>query len=142
MRKLFRSIPEQLFAAGVAALIIAIVWSACLWQVSRLDARSQADAQTRAARLAAEYENDLAASLVVIDNVLNFVASYDAENGIVRSTALVERNRLYSGILGNIVIVGRDGPRALFAGAVRGWAGSRSATGRTSRARWQIRRTW
>jgi two-component system, sensor histidine kinase and response regulator len=109
-------VPEQLFAAGVAVLIIAIIWGACLWQVSRLDARSRADAQARAVKLAAQYENDVSASLVVIDNVLNFVASYESENGIRRSAALVERNRLYSGILGNIVIVGRNG-KGLYAGA-------------------------
>jgi two-component system sensor histidine kinase/response regulator len=116
VRRFFRTAPKQLFAAGVAALIIGIIWSACFWQVSSLETRARADAQERAVRLAVQYEGDVSASLVVIDNVLNFVASYDSENGILRSTALVERNRLYAGILGNIVIVGRDG-KGLYAGA-------------------------
>jgi signal transduction histidine kinase/DNA-binding response OmpR family regulator len=45
----------------------------------------------------------------LVDNILRFIAAYDAENGPERAVSLVARERLYRGVLGNVAIVDRAG---------------------------------
>jgi signal transduction histidine kinase len=93
----------------VAAVLLAATWATCEGQLSALDARANADAVTRAQQLATSYQGDVSSTLNLVDNLLRFVAAYDAENGLQRSAALVARERLYRGLLGNVAVIDARG---------------------------------
>ncbi|HEV8022484.1 MAG TPA: response regulator [Candidatus Lustribacter sp.] len=60
-------------------------------------------------QVASSYQSDVSATVSLIDNMLHFVADYDVENGMARTQSMVERARLYSGVLGNVSIVDVNG---------------------------------
>ena len=104
MRKLFWT-ADYWGAALVAALLLAATWFACVAQVQALNERANADALSRTKQLVSSYKDDVTSTIVLVDNILRFLAAYDAENGPARTAQLVQREHLYSGVLGNVAIV-------------------------------------
>jgi signal transduction histidine kinase/DNA-binding response OmpR family regulator len=108
VRRLF-STADYWGAAVVAAVLLAATWFACVAQVQALNERANADALSRTKQLVSSYKDDVTSTIVLVDNILRFVAAYDAENGPVRTAQLVQRERLYSGVVGNVAIVDING---------------------------------
>jgi hypothetical protein len=104
VRRLF-STADYWGAAVVAVLLLAATWFACIAQVQALNERANADALSRTRQLVTSYQDDVTSTIVLVDNILRFIAAYDAENGPVRTAQLVQNERLYSGVLGNVAIV-------------------------------------
>ena len=104
MRRIFSS-ADYWGAILVAAVIIIAAWSVARGEISELNKRAEADAQARVAQLSSSYESDVSSTIKLVDNILHFVGDYDVENGIHRSELLIQRDRLYSGVLGNVAIV-------------------------------------
>lgn len=115
MRRFFRSKSHRR-AVAVAVLFLVATWASCFFQLSVLDAHARTDAVGRVDRIAAEYAAFTAAKLDLVAGVLNFVAAYDAERGIISSARLAQKMRLDRGIDGNVVIVDRRG-KGRYAGA-------------------------
>ncbi len=93
----------------IAVLLIAATWFASGAQIQALNARANADAITRASQLSSSYGGDVTSTIVLVDNILRFIAAYDAENGRARSATLIARERLYRGLFGNIAVVDAHG---------------------------------
>jgi signal transduction histidine kinase/CheY-like chemotaxis protein len=93
----------------VAAVILAATWFACSIQITALNDRATADASSRVTQLTGSYENDASSTIVLVDNILHFVAAYDAETGPHRAALLVARERLYRGMLGNVAVIDANG---------------------------------
>ncbi len=108
MRRLFSS-ADHWVAVVIAAVLIIAAWVIAENEISELDSRANADAQARVTQLASSYASDVTSTIHLIDNVLRLVGDYDLENGIRRSEEMIRRDRLYSGLLGNIAIVGASG---------------------------------
>ena len=98
-----------MIAILIASVLIAGVWAAAAFQVSVIDQRVRADGIARANKLTTDYAADVSASLNLIDSVLRFVATYDADYGIARTVSLVSKGHLFAGLRGNIAIVDRSG---------------------------------
>jgi signal transduction histidine kinase/DNA-binding response OmpR family regulator len=113
LRRIFSS-AEQWGAVLAAIVLIVLAWAVALGTIHVLNDRATVDAFARSGQLATSYQSDVTSTVKLVDNILHFVADYDAENGLVRSQQLVERDRLYSGVLGNIAIVDAHGNGAAF----------------------------
>jgi len=107
---------RRVFTAGntggavcFALLLMVAVWLGRAVQITALNHRAHTDAISRAAQLASSYGGDVGSTIVLVDNILRFIAAYDVENGVGRSADLIARERLYEGIFGNVAIVGTDG---------------------------------
>src|SRR6202030_3474143 len=74
-----------------------------------LNERARTDAVSRVTELSGSYENDAASTVVLVDNMLRFIAAYDAENGPRRTATLIQREHLYSGLSGNVAVVDTHG---------------------------------
>ena len=98
----------------VAAILIVAAWSVARGEISELDKRAEADAHSRVVQLSSSYESDVSSTIKLVDNTLRFVGDYALENGIRRSEILIQRDRLYSGVLGNIAIVDVNGKGMAF----------------------------
>jgi signal transduction histidine kinase/DNA-binding response OmpR family regulator len=105
----FFSTADYWGAVVVAAALLAATWFACIVQISALNERADADALSRTKQLVSSYKDDVTSTIILVDNILRFIAAYDAENGPRRTALLVQRERLYSGVLGNVAIVDKDG---------------------------------
>jgi two-component system sensor histidine kinase/response regulator len=108
-----------MFFGGRTSIVVAIVlliatWSACAFQLSTVERRTRSDLVGRSVRLSSAYATDVSAKLNFIESVLNFVATYDEENGMVAAARLVRRNHLDRGLEGNVIIVDVHG-KGLFA---------------------------
>jgi signal transduction histidine kinase/CheY-like chemotaxis protein len=108
LRRIFSS-ADQWVAVLVAACLVAVAWAAAVGEIRALDSRARADAVVRVSQLSNSYESNVASTLKLIDNILVFIGDYDLENGIRRSEAMVRRDRLFNGVLGNIAIVNAQG---------------------------------
>ena len=97
-----------------AVAIIIAAWMAVRAELSALDDRARVEAFTRATQVSTSYESDVSSTIVLVDNMLRFIADYDVENGIGRTEALIQRGRLYSGVLQNITIVDTKGNGSAF----------------------------
>jgi signal transduction histidine kinase/ActR/RegA family two-component response regulator len=93
----------------VAAVLIGATWLGCAAQITALNGRATAEAISRGSQLAGSYEGDVSSTVMLVDNLLRFIAAYDLENGRARSAALVGRERLYRGLFGNVAIVDAHG---------------------------------
>ena len=93
----------------IATTLILVVWLLGRNEISTLNDRARADAGVRVAQLSSSYEGNVAATIKLVDDILRFVGDYDLENGIGRSEQVIKRDRLWSGILGNISIVDPHG---------------------------------
>ena len=93
----------------IATVLLAATWFACAAQISALNERATADAVSRVRELSSSYENDAAATIVLVDNMLRFIAAYDAENGPQRTATLIVREKLYRGLSGNVAVVDTHG---------------------------------
>jgi len=108
LRRLF-STADRWGPILVAVALLAATWLACAAQISALNERATADAVMRVSELSGSYENDAASTVVLVDNILRFVAAYDAENGPERTATLIEREHLYRGLSGNVAVVDTHG---------------------------------
>jgi signal transduction histidine kinase/CheY-like chemotaxis protein len=108
LRRIFSS-TEQRGVILVAAVLIVVAWLVALGEIHALNDRVQADAFARATQLTASYQSEVSATVKLVDNSLRFIADYAAENGIRRTQLLAERDRLYSGVLGNVAILDPTG---------------------------------
>jgi signal transduction histidine kinase/ActR/RegA family two-component response regulator len=90
-------------------VLIAAAWSVYVVQVESLNERAAADALQRAGQLARSYQGDASATIGYVDNLLRFMAAYEAQNGVARTAALVAQERLYAGVFGNVAIVDARG---------------------------------
>jgi signal transduction histidine kinase len=93
----------------VAAVLLTVTWATCVGQLAALNDRAKTDAVVRAAQLATSYQGDVSSTLYLVDNLLRFLASYDAENGPHRTARLIGRERLYRGLLGNVAVIDARG---------------------------------
>jgi len=96
-------------AVLAAAALILVAWLVANTELSTLENRAKADAVARATQISSSYQSDVTSTIQLIDNVLGFIGDYAFENGIGRSQQMVQRDRLYSGVLGNIAIVNAQG---------------------------------
>jgi signal transduction histidine kinase/CheY-like chemotaxis protein len=108
LRSLYSS-ADRLVPVLIAAVLLCATWFAYAAQISALHERATADAVSRVTELSGSYENDAAATVVLVDNMLRFIAAYDAENGPQRTAALIQRERLYRGVNGNVAVVDTHG---------------------------------
>ena len=108
MRRPFSS-ADRWVPVLVAAVLLSATWFACVAQISALNERATADAVSRVSELSGSYENDAASTVILVDNMLRFIAAYDAENGPRRTAALIEREQLYRGVNGNVAVVDTHG---------------------------------
>jgi two-component system sensor histidine kinase/response regulator len=90
---------------AVAIVLLIATWGACAFQLTTVERRTRSELAGRAAQLSSAYANDVTAKLTFIESVLNFVASYDAQDGIAAAARLVRRNHLDRGLQGNVIIV-------------------------------------
>jgi signal transduction histidine kinase/DNA-binding response OmpR family regulator len=97
-----------------ATVIIVAAWIVAKNELSALDDHARVEASTRASQLSGSYQSDVSSTIVLVDNMLRFIADYDVENGIERTKALVRRGRLYNGVLQNITIVDAQGNGSSF----------------------------
>ncbi len=108
MRRLF-STADSWRAVLVAAILLAATWFACVAQIGALNDRSRADSLARVAQLSTSYQGNVSSTIALVDNILRFVSAYDSENGPQRTAALIQRENLYRGLLGNIAVVDASG---------------------------------
>jgi signal transduction histidine kinase/DNA-binding response OmpR family regulator len=108
LRRLFNT-ADRWGPVLVAAVLLAAAWLACAAQISALKERVSADAVSHVKELSGSYENDVASTIVLVDNMLRFIAAYDAENGPLRTATLIEREHLYRGLSGNVAVVDTRG---------------------------------
>jgi hypothetical protein len=92
-----------------AAILIIGAWSIAHHEISTLSNRADADARIRVTQLATSYRSDVASTFRLVDTTLRFVGNYYLENGMSRTEEMIRRDRLYSGVLGNIGIVDAHG---------------------------------
>jgi signal transduction histidine kinase/DNA-binding response OmpR family regulator len=98
----------------IAAALIVTVWSIAVAEMSVQNERARTEALARVTQVGTAYQSDVASTIKLVDNVLRFVAQYDVENGLVRTKGMIERARLYQGLLGNIAIVDTNGNGTTF----------------------------
>lgn len=108
MRRIFSS-ADQWGPIVVAIVLIIAAWAVARSEISDLDEHAKSDAVVRVKQLSGSYQSNVASTIKLIDNTLRFIGDYDLENGILRSEAMVQRDRLYHGVLGNIAIVNAQG---------------------------------
>ena len=96
------SLADHWRALGVAVILLTAAWATCAGALSALNERAKAEAVTRATQLATSYEGDVSSTLYLVNNLLRFLAAYDAQNGPRRSAQLIDRERLYRGLFGNV----------------------------------------
>jgi signal transduction histidine kinase/DNA-binding response OmpR family regulator len=96
-------------AVVVAAVIIIVAWLVAGNEIRQLDDRVKSDALVRVKQLSTSYQNDVGSTIKLVDNILTFIADYELENGLARTQDLVKRDRLYSGVLGNVAVLGPTG---------------------------------
>ena len=74
-----------------------------------LNDRSRNPKRSRASRNSGEFvckKTMTSSTFTLVDNMLRFIAAYDAENGPrAHGHALVDRQRLYRGVLGNVAVI-------------------------------------
>ena len=108
MRKLLRAGGYR-GAVVVAIILIVATWLGCAAQIDALNQRANSEAVSRARQVASSYGGDVTSTAFLVDNLLRFIAAYDLEHGLRRSIDLVERERLYRGLLGNIAVIDARG---------------------------------
>jgi signal transduction histidine kinase/ActR/RegA family two-component response regulator len=108
MRKL-AGLGEHWRVFVVAFVLLCVTWLGCAVQISQLNARATADAVSHATQLASAYRGNVTSTIFLVDNILRFVSSYAAENGVTRTAQLIRREQLYLGLLGNIAVVDTHG---------------------------------
>ncbi|HEY5348257.1 MAG TPA: response regulator [Candidatus Lustribacter sp.] len=113
MRRIFSS-TEQWGVVLVATVLIIVAWSVALAEIQALNDRAKAEAFARATQLAASYQSEVSSTVKLVDNSLRFIGHYGAENGMRRTQLLVERERLYGGVLGNVAILDPSGNGMVF----------------------------
>ncbi len=119
MRRIFSS-TDQWASVLVAVVLIVVAWAVAFGEIHEVNDRTKADAFAHATQLAASYQSDVSSTVTLIDNVLSFIGQYDVENGTARTQAMVRRNHLYRGLLGNIAIVDAHGTGMAFGDAKSG----------------------
>jgi signal transduction histidine kinase/DNA-binding response OmpR family regulator len=119
LRRIFSS-TDQWASVVVAVVLIVVAWAVALGEIHEVNYRAKADAFAHGAQLAASYQSDVSSTVTLIDNMLTFIGQYDVENGIERTQAMVRRNHLYRGVLGNIAIVNARGSGQAFGEAKSG----------------------
>jgi signal transduction histidine kinase/DNA-binding NarL/FixJ family response regulator/HPt (histidine-containing phosphotransfer) domain-containing protein len=107
-RTLYRSRGVWASALMVAGLL-ALTWWVSLYQSRLVDDQVRADALQRSTMLALGYSADVSSTVALVDNLLRFVAAYDARAGIDAAARLIIKENLHAGLVGNVVLVGRDG---------------------------------
>ena len=127
MRRIFSS-ADHWGAILVAAVIIITAWLVATNEIRQLDDRAKTDALVRVEQLSTSYQNDVGSTIKLVDNILTFIADYDLENGTARTQDLVQRDHLYSGVLGNVAVLGPTGNGIAFGpvGAARVSLGDRT----------------
>jgi signal transduction histidine kinase/DNA-binding response OmpR family regulator len=113
LRRIFSS-ADHWGAVVVAAVIIVVAWLVAANEIRQLDDRAKADALVRVKQLSTSYQNDVGSTIKLVDNILTFIADYELENGLARTQDLVKRDRLYSGVLGNVAVLGPTGEGIAF----------------------------
>jgi signal transduction histidine kinase/CheY-like chemotaxis protein len=108
VRRLF-STADYWGAVLVAAILLATTWFACVAQINALNDHAKVDALARVEQLSSSYSGDVGSTIALVDNILRFIAAYDAENDPKRTAALVDREHLYRGVLGNVAIIDTAG---------------------------------
>jgi signal transduction histidine kinase/ActR/RegA family two-component response regulator len=99
------AVGEHWRALIVAFALVCITWLGAAIQISQLNARATADAVSHATQLSSAYRGNVTSTIFLVDNILRFVSSYAAENGVERTALLIRRERLYLGLLGNIAVL-------------------------------------
>jgi two-component system sensor histidine kinase/response regulator len=105
----FISIPDWWPAVAAALVCLAATWIVYALQLKALDNRARADALARSAEIGTSYQSDVSSTFHLVADVLHFLASYDAENGMQRTANLVLKNHLYASLIGNLAIVDTKG---------------------------------
>jgi signal transduction histidine kinase/CheY-like chemotaxis protein len=113
LRRIFSS-ADHWGAILVAAVIIITAWLVATNEIRQLDDHAKTDALVRVKQLSTSYQNDVGSTFKLVDNILTFIADYDLENGTARTQDLVQRDRLYSGVLGNVAVLGPTGSGIAF----------------------------
>src|SRR5580700_568502 len=93
----------------VGLLLLVGSWSAYVWQVRSIEDRARADTVTRAGEVSTSYQYDVAATIGLVQNVLRFMGTYAAANGIGQAAILVKNNHITNGTMGTISIVDSGG---------------------------------
>ena len=103
-----------------AIALIVTVWSMARNEARQLNERAQSEAVLRATQISSSYQSNVASAVTLVDNILRFIANYDVENGLASTEAMIARNKLYSGLLGNVAIVNAQGKGVAFGPQGRG----------------------
>ncbi len=119
MRRI-RSTADMWGPVLIAIALIVTVWTVARNEVFQLDERAKSEAFSRAAQISSSYQSNVSSSVTLVDNILRFIANYDVENGIAGTETMIERDKLYSGLLGNIAIVNAQGKGVAFGPQGRG----------------------
>ncbi|MGA2391983.1 MAG: response regulator [Candidatus Lustribacter sp.] len=104
MRSILRT-ADQWGPVLIAAALILAVWLLTRNEIAALNDRAQAEALSRVMQVTGSYQSNVESTITLVDNTLHFVADYDAENGLAATVQMIERTRLYNGVLGNVSIV-------------------------------------
>ena len=95
---------DRWIAIAVAGALLLAAWLLYVYQARCVEARSRAESLSRASETASTYASNVGSSLELIDNLVRFVSSYDAGNGMAKAAGLVEQTKLHGALLGNVGI--------------------------------------
>jgi signal transduction histidine kinase/FixJ family two-component response regulator len=110
---------------AIAAVFLALTWFGWYMQNASLGERARADLSASADQVADSFASEVSARLGFIDAIMNFVASFDAANGLKSSINLIRDNRLYSDLETNLIVsdasghgvfIGPDGTGPVYVG--------------------------
>ena len=94
---------------AIASVFLALTWFGWYMQNASLGEHARADLSASADQVADSFASDVSARLDFIDAILNFVASYDAANGLKSSINLIRDNRLYADLQTNLIVADASG---------------------------------
>ena len=94
---------------AIASIFLALTWLGWFMQNESLGERARADLSASADQVADSFASDVSARLNFIDATMNFLASFDAANGLQASIHLIRDNRLYSDLETNLIVADASG---------------------------------
>jgi hypothetical protein len=98
----------------IAAALIVASWVFARNEIGALNDRALAEARARVTQVSTSYQSDVESAIKLVDNTLHFVADYDAQNGLASTVKMIDRTRVYSGVLGNVSVVDAVGRGTTF----------------------------
>jgi hypothetical protein len=93
----------------IMSVFLAFTWLGWYMQNASLGERTRADLWASADQIADSFASDVSACLNFIDAIMNYLASFDAANGLTASINLIRDNRLYSDLETNLIVADASG---------------------------------